>query len=273
MFLVKARKTMIHILVFLFSITLSSAVYCDQITYLIVDDIAKPFQITEEHISKGGIISDIIDAIFKGSEHTVKVQVLPVKRLYKMVETNAVSDWIAYDARVWNSLSEWGDFVEEPLFSVNHAYLTCHQNMSQQINSADHIKSHNIAIIENFKYPELTLLQENKTIKLHPVKNYQQGIHLAGLNRVDGFVEMELRLRYNLQQEVVSKPCLRFVDMSQIIPAYPIYLSYDSQDKKGIKEFVNKRIKALKKAGVIDSILNAYTGVEKTSVVQNERYK
>ena len=272
MLLSNLRKTLAH-LGLLLSLFLSSEAYSDQINYLIVEEIARPFQITGDSISKGGIISDIIDEVFKGSEHTVKHHVLPLKRIYKLLESKEITDWVAYDARAWNSLSKWGDFVEEPLFSVNHAYLTCQQNMTSQIKSAENIKSHNIAIIENFRYPELSLLQENKTIQLHPVKNYQQGINLARLNRVDGFVEMELRLRYNLQQEAVSKPCFRFVDMSQIIPAYPIYLSYDNQSKKGIKEFVNKRIKELKKTGVIDSIVNFYTRVEKTSFVKNTLYK
>ena len=267
-----SRKIIVYLVGALLSLSLSNKAYSDQINYLIVDDIAKPFQITDEHISKGGIISDIIDEIFKDSEHTVKHQVLPLKRLYQLLDSKAVTNWIAYDARVWNSLSKWGNFVDEPLFSVNHTYLTCQKNMTPKIGSADNIKSHNIAIIENFRYPELTLLEESNVIQLHPVKNYRQGIDLASLNRVDGFVEMEMRLRYSIQQEIVSMPCFRFVDMSQIIPEYSIYLSYDKQDKNGVKEFVNMRIKALKKAGIIDSIINFYTSLDKTPVAQNNSF-
>ena len=250
----------------------SSQAFSDEINYLIVEDITRPFQVTDKDLSKGGIISDIIDEIFKGSEHTVKHQVLPLKRLYNMIESRAVTNWIAYDAKVWNSLSKWGDFVDEPLFSVNHAYLTCQKNSFKQIHSAEDIKTHTIAVIKDFNYPELAPLQQDKTIQLQPVKSYKQGINLAGLNRVDGFVEMELRLRFNIQQESQGKPCFRFIDMSEIIPEYSIFLSLDKYGQSGLNTFVKKRIKALKKAGVIETILERYTQTELSGVVQGEHY-
>ncbi len=238
---------------------LSGNTIAEEITYLIVEDISKPFQITDDGISKGGIISDIIDEIFKDSEYTVKHHVLPVKRLYKVVESEEINNWITYDAKAWNSLSRWGDFIDIPLFSVNHTYLTCQKDTHKKITSRKDIEGQNLAVIKDFDYPELNQLKDRGQLHLTPVTNYQQGISLTGLNRVDGFVEMELRLRFTIKQESLGKPCFQFIDMSKIIPVYPIYLTTGKHNKSGINEFAAKRINELKESGTIDAILSRYT--------------
>ncbi len=242
-----------------------TSAWSDQVNYMVVEEISRPFQITDNSNSKGGIVSDLVDEIFKDSNYTLKYHVLPLKRLYKMIESGEIKNWIAYDAKVWNALSEWGDFVDVPLFSVKHAYLTCQPGPPMQINSANDIRAHNVAIINGFDYPELTRLQKQGDIQLQTVKSYQQGINLAGLNRVDGFVEMELRLRYNMQKESLGKPCFQFIDMSRIIPTYSIYLSIDKRNNNGLNQFTEQRIKALKKAGTVDSVLRRYSNMNSSA--------
>lgn len=238
-----------------------TSVWSDQVHYMVVEEISRPFQITDNNTSKGGIVSDIVDEIFKDSDYTLKYHILPLKRLYKMIERGEVKNWIAYDAKVWNALSEWGDFVDVPLFTVKHAYLTCEAGSPMQINSSSDIRAHNVAIIHGFDYPELSQLQKQGGIQLQTVKSYQQGINLVGLNRVNGFVEMELRLRYNMQKESLGKPCFQFVDMSQIIPAFSIYLSIDKHSNNGLYQFTEQRIKALKNAGKVDTVLSRYSNI------------
>ncbi len=236
----------------------STNALCAEVNYLVIEDISRPFQITENNQSKGGIVSDIIDEVFKDPEYTIIRHVLPLKRLYKLVESGEIKNWIAYDAKAWNSLSQWGNFVDEPLFPVNHAYLTCQKNAPLKISSSKDIETHNLAVIRNFNYPELIQLQKTGKLNLTSVDSYQQGISLAGLNRVDGFVEMELRLRFNLQQEQLNKPCFQFINMSQVISDYAIYLTIDNNNNL-LNRFAKQRIKKLKEIGFIDDVLDRYT--------------
>lgn len=249
------NRTVVCVLACLFSANACSEV----VNYLVVEDISKPFQITENNVSKGGIVSDIVDEIFKDSKYTIKRHILPLKRLYKVIESGEMTNWIAYDAKAWNSLSQWGTFIDEPLFPVNHAYLTCQKNGPTKITSTKDIETHNLAIIRNFDYPELNKLEKAGKLSLSPVDDYQQGISLAGLNRVDGFIEMELRLRFSIQQEKLNKPCFQFIDMSKVIPEYSIYLSIDKNNVSGLSEFALQRINKLKKTHSIDDILHRYT--------------
>lgn len=234
----------------------------EEVNYLIVEDKSTPFQITEAGISRGGIITDIIGEIFKDSRYTVKYHVLPLNRLYQMVESKQIKNWVAYDAKNWNSLSQWGEFVAEPLFSVNHTYLTCHESHNFKITTAKDISQKKIAVIQDFMHPELKHLEDNQQLSLVSVDNYAQGIHLAALNRVDGFVEMDIRLRFNLSGVAANTPCLQFVDISEIIPAYSIYLSTDKHSTTDLNTFVNDKIKELKKSKQIRKVINKYNKIK-----------
>ncbi|MFD2231258.1 substrate-binding periplasmic protein [Alkalimarinus sediminis] len=263
---------MIKIITILSSLILyasASQAFGEEVNYLIVEDLSVPFQVTEQGESKGGIITDIVDEVFKDSSYTVKHHVLPLNRLYKMIESRELQNWIAYDAKAWNSLSQWGEFVPEPLFSVNHTYLTCKENPPLHFESADDINNQKIATIRGFINPELSELEKNDKLSLVPVDEYLQGINLAALSRVDGFVEMELRIRFNMQRESINEPCLKFVDMSQIIPAYSIYFSTDKHNNTGLNQFVNNRIKTLKGTGKIDQMMGQYTQTKLGAVATN----
>lgn len=242
--------------------SLSSTAFSEEVNYLIVEGLSEPFQLTQDGKSKGGIISDIVDKVFENSPYTVKHHSFPVNRLYKMIESGEITNWIAYDAKVWNSLSEWGDFVDEPLFPVTHTYLTCNPSAPEQIDSANDINNHYIAVLKNFNYPELDELRGKEQLNLIPVSDYNQGINLTMLNRVDAFVEMDLRVRFKLKTTSIDKPCLQFVDISHIIPAYSIYLSTDKNNKSGVNEYAAKRIKELKQSGAIQKTLSRYISID-----------
>ena len=239
--------------------SLSGLVFCEEVNYLIVEEIAEPFQIASNGQSKGGVVSDIIDEVFKGSPYTVKHRSLPLNRLYTEVESGELKNWITYDAKVWGGLKQWRKLVNESLFPVTHTYLTCRSNSLIQINSVNDIKQQRIAIIKGFDYPELYELRKKSQLELVSVNNYAQGINLAALSRVDGFVEMDLRVRFTIKTASIDQPCLQFVDMSHIIPAYSIYLSTDKNNTSGINGFASKRLKELKENGFITEILKRYT--------------
>ncbi len=228
-----------------------------QIDYLVVENLAQPFQINDRHISNGGIISDIVDLIFADSHYDVVHKVFPVKRITRMVETKKVKNWITYDAKVWNAMSEWGNFVEEPLFSVNHTYLTCY-HQPEQINNGKDLKGMDINILEGFDYPELNALKQKELIKLFPVRSYLRAFNLVELKRISAFVEMEFRIRFHLLRNQINSGCFRFVDMSKIIPAYNIFLTIDKNSDKKLKNFVESRLRELKKAGELERIYNHY---------------
>lgn len=233
----------------------------ETVTYLIVEDKSRPFQIVVNGKSAGGIVSEMVDAIFQGSRYSVKHQVYPVNRLRQVVADDKVAGWIAYEAVQWHTFGNRGLMIEEPLFETHHVMLTCRQDIPDPLTSLADLKGMKILTLRNFSYPELGKAASDEGIKELPIDRYDAGIDLVRMGRADGFVEMQSRLSYHVAEALAgesSASCLRMVDFSRIIPDYPIYLSVDMRWSRGFRDFVAQRIRELRQSGELAAIQRRY---------------
>ena len=142
------------------------------------------------------------------------------------------------------------------LFPVTHGYLTCKpvaDNFSQQSPTGLQL-----AVLHGFVYPEINAIRVSNALKLVEVNSYQQGFELARLKRVDGFVEMSIRLRYHLDQMDSPASCLTLEDFSQVIPPLEIRLTSNAPADHPLRLLLEQRITDMKKTGEIDRIVESY---------------
>ncbi|OZG73352.1 hypothetical protein BTA51_09980 [Hahella sp. CCB-MM4] len=244
-------------LTFLLFLLEASAEDRKRINYLVVEDLATPFQIASTGVHKGGIISDIVDEVFSDSDYEIKAVTYPVKRLHLFVRESNPGLWITYDAKVWNSMADVGHMIDAPLFTVKHSFLTCSPPVVPFTDDAA-LYGAQIAILDNFDYPELEQLASNGRLTLVPVENYQRGFNLVTAHRVSGFVEMEIRLKYNLKKYDTRADCLTFLDFSPIIAPYDIYLVVSNTASPDTIQFIRERILHMRESGEIKAILGRY---------------
>lgn len=228
------------------------------VNYLVVDEKTVPFQIVEDGESKGGIVSDIVTAIFQGTGYQVTARVLPVNRLRLVVAENKVHHWIAFDSPAWNSFGDKGDMLPQPLFTTSHIMLTCNPEAPGQIDSVDDLKGLSIVTLKYFNYLSLSQAEEQGVIRSIPVDRYDVGLKLVSLGRADGFIEMKTRLDFHLDNFAGDHGCFREVDVSHVIPDYDVHLSIDPGWPEDFKEMVNNRLEALHRSGELNRIINRY---------------
>ncbi|MGP4843532.1 substrate-binding periplasmic protein [Marinobacter sp. 1Y8] len=236
-------------------------VVSETVNYLVVEDRSRPFQVVVNGQSVGGIISDMVDAIFRGSRYSVKHQVYPVNRLRQVVADDKVAGWIAYEAVQWHTFGNRGLMIEEPLFETHHVMLTCRKDIPDPLTSLADLKGMKILTLRNFSYPELGKAALAEGIKELPIDRFDAGIDLVRMGRADGFVEMQSRLSYHVAEAISEESkvtCLRLIDFSRIIPDYPIYLSVDMRWSKGFRDFVAQRIRELRQSGELAGIQRRY---------------
>ena len=256
------RLSLFAVLCWLFSYQATASSNSENIHYLVVNELAIPFQINQGRHSTGGIISDIVDEVFRDSGYKVSPIVASTNRIGTLIKEHQIHPWITYDAKVWNSTLPDGEFIEVPLFDVRHSFLSCKPKL-RKISSPDILKDRSIAILSSFDYPELNALKESLNLNLVRVDSYHQGFIQTSLQRVDGFIEMDIRLRYNLA--AIRDPndkvdeCFRFLDISNIIPPYSIYLSVDKDMNDSLKSFIRSRLLALKDSGQVERFIQRYT--------------
>ncbi|ENO16655.1 hypothetical protein J057_03075 [Marinobacter nanhaiticus D15-8W] len=232
-----------------------------EVAYLIVEDKARPFQVVENGESRGGIVSDMVDAIFAGSRYEVDHQVYPINRLRQVVAEDQIEYWVAYEAVHWQTFGNHGLLVDEPLFTTHHVMLSCREELPDRITTLDQLRDLSLVTLRYFDYQPLDEAVAEGFIKEIPIDRYEAGIQLVGLGRADGFVEMESRLRFHVRRmEHAFDECMRWIDFSAIIPDFPIYLSVDIDWPPEFREFVARRIRELRSSGAFDRIIENYLG-------------
>ncbi|WP_162628854.1 substrate-binding periplasmic protein [Marinobacter bohaiensis] len=256
------QKPVIVLLLALWGLLFASNACAENVVnYLVVEDKTRPFQIVEKGESRGGIVSDMVDAIFADSDYTVRHRVFPVNRLRKVIANNELDHWIAYDAPQWDSFGEHGQFVDVPVLNTHHVLLTCREDLPARIDSIRQIEGLRILTLRHFDYVALDRAAAKGTIRQLPIDRYEAGIQLVSLGRADGFVEMESRLQFHVGQHAeVAGPCLRWLDFSAIIPDFPLYLTVDSDWPPEFAAFVAERIRSLQQSGAFDRITTHYLG-------------
>lgn len=228
------------------------------INYLVVNNKVGPFQMIFNDRSGGGVVSDIVDQIFADTELSVQHTVLPVNRLTYGVSREHFDNWIAFDAPVWDSFGGRGEYTRQPLFVTRHIMLTCNPGVASPVSSLEELRGMSLATLRNFRYLALDAAAKQGLVRLVTVDNFNTGLALVSLGRVDGFVEMQSRLRFHVNGYGGDRRCLREVDFSAIIPDYPVYLAMDRRLPESIKVLINERLWELEQAGELSRIWNEY---------------
>ncbi|MDC0662654.1 substrate-binding periplasmic protein [Marinobacter sp. SS21] len=228
------------------------------INYLVVDSRVGPFQLIREGASDGGIISDIVDELFHGIGMPVRHHVLPVNRLLYGVAQGQFKHWVAYDAPVWDSFPGRGEYARQPLFQTRHIMLTCNDEVASPVRSMADLEGLSIATLRGFQYLGLDQAAEQGRIRPVPVDDFESGLALVSLQRVDGFVEMASRLRFYLSGFGGDTSCMREVDVSAIIPNYSVYLSMDRQLPAETRRRINQQLDTMARTGRLSQIWRRY---------------
>lgn len=222
------------------------------LNYLVVSEIAAPFQITEGDLTQGGIVTEILESVLSGGPYQTHEMLMPSPRLIHQIEHNAIQNWVVYTAKPWGLFREQGSILDVPLFTVTHSVATC-RNLN--LASEKSIEGLLLAKLDGFHYLRLDELIRSGHVKEFAVNTYQEGLDLARLGRVDGFVEMTLRLQYHRRQVPLEEDCLKLVDFRSIIPDYDIYLMVDKTLPDDVKTDLTARIRRARESGEVAKIL------------------
>lgn len=228
-------------------------VNAEELHYYVVEDLAKPFQIEDKNLSQRGFITDVVSKIATELNLTLSTHIAPSQRVEKLLAEETFDNWIAYDSPAWNSIV-LGTPLSQPLLQVTHSMAHC----DNPLTPAHILKGKTVAILKQFRYPGLSKLEARGEIELRKVKTYDQGFELLDLGRVDGFAEMDTRLRYYLQSERPNAKCAQITSISSVEPPYPLYLVVNKHMNKDIRNAINEAFLNLIQDGFVDRTLASY---------------
>lgn len=236
-----------------------------KISYLILGGTVEPLMITKPgDPMDGGIITEIIELIFKNSGYEIVPKVMPWKRLVEELRNG--EDWINYGYPVGNEPDIPLEFSTMPVMAFNHVAITLKSNHFNIDNISD-VENRVAILVENFHYPGLDLHLDKplvgtgggpiKTVRAFTPKGTLQMLQHKRGDVVFGF---QARMLYNLEQSDLTLDDVRFQDASWIIPSQPLYLTMSPELPPEVKSLVNSGLNRLTADGTLKRILRKYTG-------------
>ena len=231
--------------------------YAKTINYVVIDNQAKPFQIEENSSNHSGIITDIVNEIFKDSGYEVKFHTLPFNRMMKMLSTGKIKNWITYGSPSWGGVQA-EHLSRLPVYHVEHKLVT-NPSYSGEVDKVEDLFGKTLILLHGFDYPGLEPYLKAQTIKEIRVKNHDSAFRLLKrLSDKAGFVEMSLRIEYNLKLTNRDPGMFLQKNFSTVISDYDIHLAMDPDMEFSFDSFVNDRLAVLTKDGTLKRIVDSY---------------
>ena len=224
---------------------------------MVIQDQAQPFQ---NHLNKKhhtGIITDIVKEIFAGPDFDLKIHTLPFNRMISMLEKGDIENWITFGSPNWPGVQS-ANLSKLPVFNVQHSLLTSTQQ-EFDINSAKDLFGKTVVLLHGFDYPGLDEHIAKKRIKAIKVKSYKSAFKVVNrLKGKAGFVEMDVRIKYNLKKEELPIEDYNLHNFSQVIANYDLHLAMSPQFDKELQQHLEKSLDKLYQSGSLAKIIKAY---------------
>ncbi|USD42369.1 ABC transporter substrate-binding protein [Vibrio sp. SCSIO 43135] len=244
-------------LVALGGLALSAGLKAETINYYVISQQAQPFQIEEQGSNHSGIVTDIVKAVFDGSDYELAYHTYPFNRMITVLEAGGEENWVTYGSPNWGSVQA-ENLSDKPIYTVRHTLVT---STKSPFNFADmsSLNGKGVVLLHGFDYPELIPYIEKGDVAEIRVKNYQSAFRV--IQRTAGeaaFVEMSSRVSYNLDKLQLDRDLYRMEPFSLVIPDYYIHLAFSKQMKPEIQDFINDRLEEMRTSGELDDIIGNY---------------
>lgn len=247
----------LKIALFLLILISTSSKAITEINYMVIQDQAQPFQNHQNKKHHTGIITDIVKEIFSGPEYEVKIHTLPFNRMISMLEKGDIKNWITFGSPNWPGVQSV-NLSKLPVFNVQHSLLTSTQQ-DFDINSAEDLFGKTVILLHGFNYPGLEEHIAEKRIKAINVKNYKSAFKVVNrLKDKAGFVEMDVRIKYNLKKEDLATKDYNLHNFSKVIENYDLHLAMSPKFNKELQQHLESELDKLLQSGGLEKIISAY---------------
>lgn len=251
----------------LFSSSFMLSLYAAQapaetIDYLVIQKQNEPMQIVTNDSYHSGIITDVVAEIFKDSEHSVVIHAMPFKAMQPAIDAGKVHNWLTVGSKNWSPPQNINLTKKSILTEKSILLLSKKSNFSYR--NIESLFDKTLVLIVGFDYPGLDTYLANQQIHHVRLVNYKRVfMELLSSNRFAGFVETDVRARYQLntahQQGMrVSAQDFNRIDFSDVVAPYDIYFASDPNMSPALKNFIDSRIERLHKDGTIEEIISRY---------------
>ncbi|WP_174874563.1 substrate-binding periplasmic protein [Vogesella oryzae] len=229
------------------------------VKYMVLEEV-EPFQIvTRGNPMYGGLVTEVVSRIFRDSPHQLQAVVAPSPRLNAMRSKGRLGNWLSYGAKQW--LQPGWQLSKEPVYTWHHVLLVPRQS-EFQYHRVNDLFGHSLILMHGYDYPGLDGFLRSR----HPhgriidqrALSQEGALRMLRAGRGVGYIDTNLRVRYNLRQQGLSPAGFRFYDLSAVIPNIELHLMYSKLMPQAVKELIDRRLAEMRQSSELAAIAKRY---------------
>lgn len=239
------------------SIIFSTSSWASDIPYFVIAKQARPFQIETNNQQHQGIITEIVEAVFEDNNYSISYNTFPYNRMMTQLASDNYPNWITYDSPNWGGL-QGENLSSIPVYKVQHALLSS-KKVPFTFKNIDMMKGKIAVLLDGFQYPGLQPYIDSGHLNELRVKDYRAAFKVVEkLAGESFFVEMDTRIKYNLEQQNKDLKRYSIQYFGTIIPDYQIHLAYDPKMTPELQSYIDSRLMEMSQNGKLNKIVQKY---------------
>lgn len=222
----------------------------DPIQYLVYGSAGEPLQILGNNPFGQGLVSDVVQEVFRPSTYEVTTVVKPLKRIKREMQYGQAKRWITYALRSWKKEGVWENatFADVDLVPYALSLVYYDKNHHTPFHLKD-LNQRNVVWLQGFKYPGALLFREKHNFSYLRASNHLSAIKMIEADRAPYFMENEARIRFAMMRLGISADDYSFVPLNTEIEPTGITLLMSNDLSEKTRAFVNRRLQELQQSG------------------------
>lgn len=213
---------------------------------------AEPYTIMKGNQIEGGIIVDVMEAVADQLEDaTLSYLNIPRKRQALSLALGDIH-LIPIGNPKWENDPELYDW-SIMLFQTRDVFVVSGESKFE-IDKLEDLFGKRLGTILGYRYPELELMFENRTIFRENTKNLNSSFKMLQSNRVHAIINTDILVKYQLRSNPVTK---NLVIANKTLKPDNIKMKISKRSPYTVEQ-LNAAIIQLKRDGVINRILSKY---------------
>jgi len=231
--------------------------------YLVLADTVEPLMLaSEDQPMRGGIVTDVLLAVFAQSGHTIDPLIVPWQRA--AAEQKARDNWIMYGMRSACDPGEGCAVSTEPIVDFDHVIVSL-ADVPLNVRAHHDLFGKRLILVENFHYPGLdrflmTPVDTAGDGSIVDIRAFspEGALRMLAHRRGEAFVDWDVRVLYNLEGAGLSRDEVHISDASSLVPKQKIHFFYSDKLPHAVRDLIDRKLSEMRANGDLQRIVAHY---------------
>jgi hypothetical protein len=230
------------------------------IPFLVIERQVAPYQInTPGQPMAGGLVTEVVQALLRGSAHKLQPVMAPWLRLEAMIKHGQLKGWVGYG---WmQQLRSGTECAPTPIAPWRTVLAALAGKRLPTPLTLEALQTLHLLLVRGYDYPGLDAhLQSRSGGPIHDQRTQtpEAALKMLMLGRGDAVIEEQLRLRHVMREQGVLDGQLQQHDLSAIVPPQQLCLLVDAAMAEPLKRELFERLARLARSGELARIVARY---------------